>query len=134
MRARADQREIALEGNIEQLRQFVERKLADDAPDPCHARVVSRDLPRAVGVEPVDIHRTELVDLDLFVVEAVTNLLEQHGAARVELHRQSDERQQRRQDNDDASPASRRSSIDFSATFQSDIGLSNTGRNGTSPI
>ena len=35
----------------------------------------------AVVIELVDIHRAELVDLDLLIVEAVALLAEQHGAA-----------------------------------------------------
>ena len=39
MRARADERQVAGEHDVEQLRQFVEAGLADEAADAGHARV-----------------------------------------------------------------------------------------------
>src|SRR3954470_2073046 len=43
VRARPDQRQIALEHDVEKLRQLVKARLADDAPDPGNAAVVLAD-------------------------------------------------------------------------------------------
>jgi hypothetical protein len=76
-------------------RQLVEARLADEAADAGHARIVGRHQLAGVGVGLVGIHRTELVDLDQLVVEAVALLLEQHRAAAVELDGDGDDRHDR---------------------------------------
>ena len=100
VRTRADQRQVALEHHVEQLRQFVEARLADDAADAGDARVVLGDELRGRGIGYVGIHRAEFVDLDQLVVEAVAPLLEQHRPAAVELDRQRDQRHQRQSENE----------------------------------
>src|SRR4051794_3069882 len=97
MRAGTDQRQIALEHHVEQLRQFVEAGLADEAADAGDAGIVlGHDLGRKrIGL--VVIHRAEFEHVDAFVVEAETFLPEQHRARAVELDRQRDQRHHRRQ-------------------------------------
>ena len=87
VRARADERQIALEHHVEELRQFVEAGLADEAADARDARIALGDKLRGRGVALVDIHRAELVDLDQLVVEAVALLLEEDRPAAVEFDR-----------------------------------------------
>ena len=91
MRARSDQRQVAGENDVEQLRQFVEAGFANEAADPGDARVVLGDelFGRRVGL--IDIHRAELVNLYQLVVETVAALLEQHRAFAIELDGQRDE-------------------------------------------
>src|SRR5262249_60192879 len=65
MRTRADQRQLAFEHHVDELRQFVDRSLADEAADAGDARIVlGRALLRPV-VGHVAVERAELVDLDL---------------------------------------------------------------------
>ena len=99
MRARADQRQVALEHHVEELRQFVDAGLADEAADAGDARIVLGDalLHRMVG--HVGAERAEFVDLNQFVVEAVTALLEEHRAAAVQLDGDGDQQHQRRRAN-----------------------------------
>src|SRR6201999_345147 len=84
VRARTDQRQIALEHDVEELRQLVEAGLADEAAHTGDARIVlGHDLGgRRIGL--VVIERAELVDVDALIVEAEPLLAEQHGAGAVE--------------------------------------------------
>jgi len=41
VRARADQRQIALEHHVDELRQLIDRRLADEGADPSDARVAA---------------------------------------------------------------------------------------------
>ena len=81
VRTRADQRQVALDRDVDELRQLVEAGLADEAADAGDARVAPGDELRGRGVGLVGIHRAELVDLDLLVVEAEALLLEEHRPA-----------------------------------------------------
>src|SRR4051812_32402122 len=76
MGAGTDQRQIALEHHVEQLRQLVKAGLADEAADAGDARIVpGHDLGRKrIGL--VVIHRAEFEHVDAFVVEAETLLPE----------------------------------------------------------
>ena len=103
VRARADQREVALEDDVEELRQLVEAGLADEAADAGDARIALGDQLGGVDVGLVDIHRAELVDLDQLVVEAVALLLEEHRPLAVELDGQRRERHHRRGKQEDES-------------------------------
>src|SRR6185437_14879183 len=76
VRARADQRKIALEHNIQELRQFIETGFADDASDASDAWIILGDEFVGGCVRSVRIHRAEFVDLDQIVIEAVALLLE----------------------------------------------------------
>ena len=100
MRPWTDEGEIALEDDVEELRQFVERGLADETADRGHARVAAGDERRCGRIEPVDIHRTEFVDLDQFVVEAVALLAEQDRPLRCRLDGDRDGKEKRRQENE----------------------------------
>src|SRR5450631_2435989 len=69
VRAGTDQRQIAFEDDVEELRQFVEAGLADEASDAGDAAVV---LGHDLGGERVGlvvVQRTEFVDVDALVVE-----------------------------------------------------------------
>src|ERR1700674_1394394 len=69
VRSRTDQGQIALEHDVEQLRQLVEAGLADEAADAGDARIVLGDDLQGVGVARLDIERAELEHLDQLVVE-----------------------------------------------------------------
>ena len=97
VRARTDEREIALDDDVEELRQFVERGLADEAADARHARIATRHLLGRGVVELVDIHRAELEDLDFLVVEAVPLLAEEDGSLGIEFHRERDQAHHRQE-------------------------------------
>ena len=101
VRARPDERKVALEDDVEELRQFVEAGLADETPDAGHARVALGDELRRVGVGVAGIHRAELVDVDQLVVEAVALLLEEHRSLAVELDGERDSRHDRRSEQQD---------------------------------
>src|SRR3954470_409431 len=88
MRTRADQREIAGEDHVEELRQLVGAGLADEAANPGDARVVLGHDLRGRRIRLMMVHRAELVDVDALIVEAEALLAEQHGAGAVELHGQ----------------------------------------------
>src|SRR3954451_18837644 len=88
MWTRPDQREIAGEHHVEELRQLVEAGLADEAADAGDARVVLGHDLRGRRISLIMVHRAELVDIDALVVEAEALLAEQHGAGAVELHGQ----------------------------------------------
>jgi len=68
--ARADQRQVALEHDVEELRQFVETGLADEAADAGDAAVVlGYDLgSQRIGL--IVVERAELEDVDALIVEA----------------------------------------------------------------
>ena len=64
MRSRADQRQVALEHYVDELRQFVEACLADEASDPRHARIAPAHQPRGGRVALLGVHRAELEHFD----------------------------------------------------------------------
>src|ERR1700731_2559567 len=96
VRTRADQRQVALEHDVEELRQLIEAGLADEAPDPGDAAVVlGHDLGgQRIGL--IVVQRAELEDVDALVVEAEALLAEQHRARTVEFDGERDQRHHRR--------------------------------------
>src|ERR1700733_5167669 len=96
VRTRTDQREVALEHDVEELRQFVKAGLADEASDAGDAAVVpGHDLGRQrIGL--VVVQRAKLEDVDALVVEAEPLLAEQHRTGAVEFDRKRDQRHDRR--------------------------------------
>ncbi len=82
VRARADQRQLA-DQHVEELRQLVDRGLADEAADAGDARIAlgDGDLRRRVASDD-GVHRAELEDVDDLVVEAVALLPEEDRALR----------------------------------------------------
>src|SRR6202051_794221 len=78
VRARADQREIALEYHVEELQQFVKAALADETSDPGDAAVVlGHDLGgQRIGL--IVVQRAKFEDVDAFIVEPEPLLAEQH--------------------------------------------------------
>src|SRR6185437_3273813 len=96
VRARADQRQVALEYDIEELRQFVEAGPADEAADAGDAAVVPGHDPGSRRIGLIVIERAKLEDVDALVVEPEPLLTEQHRSGTVELDRQRDQRHQRR--------------------------------------
>src|SRR5450631_809221 len=96
VRTGADQRQVALEHDVEKLRQFVEAALADEASDPGDAAVV---LGHDLGGERVGlvvVQRAKLEDIDAFVVEPEALLAEQHRTRTVEFYGQRNQRHDRR--------------------------------------
>src|SRR5690606_21218301 len=61
VRARTDERELAAQG-IEELRQLIDRRLADDAADARHTRIVLHHGLPGRRIALVGIHRAELED------------------------------------------------------------------------
>src|ERR1700692_1542464 len=96
VRARTDQREIALEHHVKELRQFVETGLADEASDPGDAGVVLGHDPGRQRIGLIVIQRTKLEDVDALIVETEPLLAEQHRTRAVELDRERDQRHERR--------------------------------------
>src|SRR6185312_7092358 len=96
VRARADQRQVALEYDIEELRQLVEAGPADEAADAGDAAVVPGHDPGSRRIGLIVIERAKLEDVDALVVEPEPLLTEQHRSGTVELDRQRDQRHQRR--------------------------------------
>src|SRR6267142_3069431 len=93
-----NEREVALEHDVEELRQFVEAGLAYETPD---ARNTGIALGHDLGggrVGQMVVHRAKLEDVDALIVEAEALLAEQHRPRAIELHR---ERQQQDQEADD---------------------------------
>src|SRR5579859_3106313 len=77
VRARADQREVALEDDVEELRQLVKAGLADEAADAGDARIVPGDDLGGGRIGLVMVERAELEDVDALIVEAEALLPEQ---------------------------------------------------------
>jgi hypothetical protein len=104
---RADEAHLAAQ-DVDQLRQLVDRGPAQKAADARDPRVLA-DLEHDAVVGLVELgelglarlrvgeHRTELEDRELVAVAAHASLTEEHRAARVELDRDRDGDQQRRQ-------------------------------------
>ncbi|MNL44766.1 hypothetical protein D3C87_1673620 [compost metagenome] len=82
--AGADDRQLPLE-HVEQLRQLVDRGLADEPADAGHARVPLGDQLGGPRVQHVGPHRAELVDADQLIVEAVARLHEKHRPPALDL-------------------------------------------------
>src|ERR1700730_14908645 len=95
VRARTDQREVALEHDVEQLRQFVETGLADEASDAGDAAVVLGHDFRGQWIGLIVVQRAKLEDVDALVVESEPLLAEQHRARTVELDGERDRRHHR---------------------------------------
>ncbi|MCY1310405.1 hypothetical protein D9M70_605880 [compost metagenome] len=81
VRTRPNERQFAFQ-HVENLRQFIDRRLADEAADRRDARVALGHGVACRRVAHMRIHRAELVDLDRLVVEAVPLLLEDDRAGR----------------------------------------------------
>lgn len=94
---RADERHIALE-DVEDLRQLVDAQLADDPPDARDARVARAARDHAAVSLGVDDHAAELDDLKHAPVFRAALLLEEHGAAVLELDRRRNGEKNRRGD------------------------------------
>src|SRR6516164_7525025 len=87
VRAWSDERKVALENHVDELRQLINGSLADESADPGDARVATLHQPGGRRIALIRMHGAELVDFDQLVVEAVALLLEENGAAAVELDR-----------------------------------------------
>src|SRR5207249_2894328 len=85
VRARADEREIAGEDHVYELRQLVETPFTQETTDARYPRIGLGHESRGRGVGRFEIHRAKFVDLDEIVVEPVAFLSEQSRAATVEL-------------------------------------------------
>src|SRR5579875_1249958 len=92
VRTGADERKIALEHDVEELRQLVEGCLANEAPDPRDARIALAHQFRRAEIERVDIHGSEFVDLDHLIVEAIALLFEEDRTLRIQPDGKGDER------------------------------------------
>src|ERR1700694_1966363 len=101
VRTRADQREIAFEHDVEELRQFVKAGLADKTSDAGNAAVVlGHDLcGERIGL--IVVQRAKLEDVDALVVEAEPLLAEQNRTRTVEVYGQRDQSQERRGEQQD---------------------------------
>src|SRR6266404_156428 len=77
VRTRTDQREAALEHDVEELRQFVEAGLADKASDPGDAAIVLGHDLRGQRIGLIVVKRAKLEDVDALVVESEPLLAEQ---------------------------------------------------------
>src|ERR1700737_3584299 len=101
VRARTDQREVALEHDVEELRQFVKAGLADKTPDAGNAAVVpGHDLcGERIGL--IVVQRAKLEDVDALVVEAEPLLAEQHRTRTVEFYGERDQSHERRGEQQD---------------------------------
>src|SRR6266404_1833002 len=95
VRTRADQREVAFEHDVEELRQFVKAGLADEASDAGDAAIVPGHDPGGQWIGLIVVQRAKLEDVDALVVEAEPLLAEQHRPRTVELDRQRHQRHQR---------------------------------------
>ena len=84
MRTRSDQREVSAQ-HIEELRQLVDRGLANEPSDLGHARIALGHDDAGGGVALVGVHRAELEDLDDLVVEAVALLHEKDRPLGIKL-------------------------------------------------
>src|ERR1700694_5461884 len=96
VRPMTDQREVAFEHDVEELRQFVEAGLADKTSDAGNAAVVlGHDLcGERIGL--IVVQRAKLEDVDALVVEAESLLAEQHRTGTVEFYGERDQCHERR--------------------------------------
>ena len=99
VRPRADDGHFALE-HVDELRQLVDARLAQEVAEPGFAGVVLGRLePVGVGIDP---HRAELDALEYLAVFAVALLPEEDGTLRGQLgadgHEEADERKERREE------------------------------------
>ncbi len=109
-RPRADQRHASVD-DVEQLRQFVQRPLAQEAPDRGHPGIITHFEQQALGTlvrpaEPlqtrfgVDVHRTELVHPERITTATHPGLLEDRRTPAVQPHRDCEPQEQRRENHD----------------------------------
>src|SRR5690606_21877003 len=96
LRARSDDRHVAAE-DVPKLRELVDAGLAHEATNARDARVILRGELGAGGLR-IGPHRAELVDAEEFAVLTEAILAIEHGASRVELDREDDQRHQRQDD------------------------------------
>ena len=83
-RARTDERHVAAE-NIDELRQFVDARGADDLADAGDARVALAGIDAGAGVLRADGHAAKLQNFKNLAVLAEALLPEEHRAGRIEL-------------------------------------------------
>ena len=95
MRARPDDGHLALQ-DVDQLRQLIKARAAQEPSNARHSRVVALGLLNFLAVFG-NGHGSELEDPEDRVVLAVPALTEEDRSRAVELDRQSDQREQRRQ-------------------------------------
>ena len=100
----SDEGQVALEDDVEKLRQLVEACLADEASDAGDAAVVFGDHLRGQRIGLIVKQRAEFEDVDALVVEAEAFLAKQHRARTVELDRERDHRHHRRNQQQDQGP------------------------------
>ena len=96
--ARADERHLP-EQDIDELRKLVDAGRAERPADSRHAGIVAGGLNDQVTILG-NRHRAELEDPEHVVVPAIAPLAEENRAATVELDRQSDQQQQRRDEDE----------------------------------
>src|SRR5262249_17552745 len=85
-----DQRHFAAQ-DIEKLRQLINARFAQKAPDPSDSRIPPRSLADGRAIIPRG-HGSEFVDYELFAVEPITTLTKDDWPGRIKLncdHRQS---------------------------------------------
>ncbi len=99
MRPRADDAHAPLQ-HVDELRQLVERRAAQEGTERRDARIAPGGLPDHVAVVHRP-HRAELVDDDLLAVQPVAALPEDHGPGRRQLDADRDQQEQRRDQHED---------------------------------
>src|SRR5262245_24716928 len=97
MRTGPDEGHIADE-DVHELRELVQAALAEEAPQPRHARVVISGLHDRMAVLG-DGHGPELPDSELACAETAALLPEYRSTRTVEPHRERDEKQKRQEHN-----------------------------------
>src|ERR1700759_1026574 len=86
VRPRSNQREITLEDDVDELRQLIDASLANETADAGYPRIVLGNALLHGMVGFVGVERTEFVDLDGLIVEAMASLLEENRTAAVEFN------------------------------------------------
>jgi hypothetical protein len=94
-RARPDDRHLPAQ-DVDEVRQLVERRAAQELADPRDARVALVDGQAGADVLGAGDHRAQLEDVELVAVLADAPLAVDHAAARLQPDRQRREREQRR--------------------------------------
>ena len=95
MRPWPDQRHLAAQ-DVEQLRQFIERKAAEKRADTGNTRVVARRLTQMPLVRCVMGHRAEFQCFEGEIAVSCPTLAKQDGAGAVDANQQSDQQHRHR--------------------------------------
>ncbi len=95
MRAWPDQRHLAAQ-HVEQLRQFIERKAAEERADAGNPRVVAGRLAQMPLVRCVMGHRAEFQGFEGQVAVSCSTLAKQDRARAVDANQQSDQQHRHR--------------------------------------